>query len=170
MATAHTLGFPRIGAARELKFALERFWRGETSEAALEDTASNLRAQHWATQRRHGLDFVTVGDFALYDHVANHIQLFGCEPARFGFDGDDAPLARYFAMARGDRAHDACACGHDGAALEMTKWFDTNYHYLVPEFNEATAFELHSKRLLDEVSGARAAGAGTRAHLASSAG
>ena len=161
----HIPGFPRIGAARELKFALERFWRGESSEVALQETASNLRARHWETQRRHGLDFVTVGDFALYDHVANHIQLFGCEPARFGFTGEETSLARYFAMARGDSAHASCGCGHNGAALEMTKWFDTNYHYLVPEFNESTSFELYSKRLLDEVSEARAAGHKVKAVL-----
>ncbi|WP_426340717.1 5-methyltetrahydropteroyltriglutamate--homocysteine S-methyltransferase [Pseudoduganella sp. S-14] len=161
----HIPGFPRIGAARELKFALERFWRGESSEAALQETASNLRARHWETQRQHGLDFVTVGDFALYDHVANHIQLFGCEPARFGFTGDETPLARYFAMARGDSAHASCGCGHNGAALEMTKWFDTNYHYLVPEFSESTDFELHAKRLLDEVAEARAAGHPVKAVL-----
>jgi 5-methyltetrahydropteroyltriglutamate--homocysteine methyltransferase len=161
----HIPGFPRIGAARELKFALERFWRGETSAAALEDTASKLRARHWASQREHGLDLVTVGDFALYDHVANHIQLFGCEPARFGFTGQEPSLVRYFAMARGDGAHESCGCGHNGAALEMTKWFDTNYHYLVPEFNEATAFELHGRRLLDEVGEARAAGHRVKAVL-----
>jgi 5-methyltetrahydropteroyltriglutamate--homocysteine methyltransferase len=161
----HIPGFPRIGAARELKFALERFWRGESSEAALQETASNLRARHWETQQQHGLDFVTVGDFALYDHVANHIQLFGCEPARFGFTGEETPLARYFAMARGDSAHASCGCGHHGAALEMTKWFDTNYHYLVPEFSESTSFELYSKRLLDEVSEARAAGHKVKAVL-----
>ncbi|WP_028103295.1 5-methyltetrahydropteroyltriglutamate--homocysteine S-methyltransferase [Pseudoduganella violaceinigra] len=161
----HIPGYPRIGAARELKFALERFWRGEASEAALQETASKLRAQHWSTQRQHGLDCVTVGDFALYDHVANHVQLFGCEPSRFGFTGGEAPLARYFAMARGDSAHEQCGCGHNGAALEMTKWFDTNYHYLVPEFDESTAFELHSKQLLDEVTEARAAGHRVKAVL-----
>ncbi|WP_426167177.1 5-methyltetrahydropteroyltriglutamate--homocysteine S-methyltransferase [Pseudoduganella sp. R-34] len=161
----HIPGFPRIGAARELKFALERFWRGESSEAALQQTASNLRARHWETQRQHGLDFVTVGDFAFYDHVANHIQLFGCEPSRFGFSGDETPLARYFAMARGDSAHASCGCGHNGAALEMTKWFDTNYHYLVPEFSESTSFDLYSKRLLDEVSEARVAGHRVKAVL-----
>jgi len=161
----HVPGFPRIGAARELKFALERFWRGELSEAVLQDTASNLRARHWATQRKQGLDFVTAGDFALYDHVANHIQLFGCEPGRFGFKDSESPLARYFTMARGDSAHEACGCGHNGAALEMTKWFDTNYHYLVPEFSESTRFELQSQRLLDEVAEARAAGHPVKAVL-----
>lgn len=161
----HIPGFPRIGAARELKFALERFWRGEQTEAALQETARNLRAQHWKTQREHGLDFVTVGDFTLYDHVANHIQLFGCEPERFGFDGSEAPLARYFAMARGDGAHKSCGCGHNGAALEMTKWFDTNYHYLVPEFSADTAFSLHSEALLEQVAEARAAGHPVKAVL-----
>ena len=161
----HIPGFPRIGAARELKFALERFWRGDTDEAALLETASKLRARHWASQRQHGLDFVSVGDFALYDHVANHIQLFGCEPPRFGFNGSEAPLARYFAMARGSHAHESCGCGHNGAALEMTKWFDTNYHYLVPEFSEATAFDLQGQRLLDEVAEARAAGHAVKAVL-----
>ena len=82
----HILGFPRIGAERELKFALERHWRGEVSEAALEQTGKALRARHWALQRDAGLDYVTVGDFAFYDQVANHIQLLGCEPARFAFD------------------------------------------------------------------------------------
>ena len=180
----HIPGFPRIGATRELKFALERYWRGESSSAELETVGADLRARHWALQHQSGLDFVTVGDFAFYDHVANHIQLFGCEPARFA--GFTAPLERYFAMARGsdgDGTGAAASCGpgcaHAGhaapaasaagsagaAALEMTKWFDTNYHYLVPEFSESTAFELHSKRLLDEVAEARAAGHRVKAVL-----
>src|ERR1700757_1989886 len=130
----HIPGFPRIGAARELKTALERHWRGELAESELEQVGRELRARHWALQRDAGLDFVTVGDFAFYDQVANHIQLLGCEPARFGFDGArQSRLGRYFAMARGNGEHSACGCGrHDTAALEMTKWFDTNYHYLVP--------------------------------------
>src|SRR6185436_14595378 len=130
----HTLGFPRMGAQRELKAALERHWRGEIDAAALENTGRELRARHWALQRDAGLDFVAVGDFAFYDHVANHIQMFGCEPARFGFSGDEPELARYFTMARGVAAEhehgDGCGCGqaNGGAtpALEMTKWFDTN--------------------------------------------
>jgi 5-methyltetrahydropteroyltriglutamate--homocysteine methyltransferase len=154
----HTLGFPRIGARRELKTALESYWRGDIGAAALEDTARNLRACHWAQQALAGLDVVTVGDFALYDQVANHIQLFGCEPARFGFSGEESALDRYFAMARGDREHDAHCCGgqHNGHALDMTKWFDTNYHYLVPEFNSATRFRLDATRLLGEVAEAQA--------------
>ncbi|MDY0742962.1 5-methyltetrahydropteroyltriglutamate--homocysteine S-methyltransferase [Paucibacter sp. R3-3] len=155
MIKTHVLGFPRIGAQRELKFALERHWRGEIDTDTLEATAARLRAAHWRLQQQAGLDFVAVGDFALYDHVASLIQLFGCEPARFGFDGSEPPLQRYFAMARGAPTHahaEGCGCGAtDPQALEMTKWFDTNYHYLVPEFDEATAFSLHAERLLAEV-------------------
>ncbi len=156
----HTLGFPRIGARRELKTALEAFWRGDSSAAELRDTGRALRQVHWAQQAAAGLDFVTVGDFAYYDQVANHIQLFGCEPARFGFDGSESALARYFAMARGDRPHEGGCCGghHAGHALDMTKWFDTNYHYLVPEFDAGTAFSLHADALLAEVAEARALG------------
>ena len=158
MIKTHILGFPRMGEQRELKTALERHWRGELAADALEMQAARLRAHHWQLQQQAGLDHVTVGDFALYDHVANLIQLFGCEPARFGFTGIETPLQRYFAMARGTAAHthgDACGCGAtsgEGApALEMTKWFDTNYHYLVPEFDSGTSFALHPERLLAEV-------------------
>ncbi len=153
MIKTHILGFPRMGEHRELKTALERHWRGELSADELEAQASELRARHWALQKEAGLDHVTVGDFALYDHVAHLIQLFGCEPARFGFTGDETPLQRYFAMARGTTARSCCGGTHgDGPpALEMTKWFDTNYHYLVPEFDAATEFHLHPDRLLAEV-------------------
>jgi len=163
----HTLGFPRIGARRELKIALEAYWRGDASADALEATARALRERHWAEQALAGLDLVTVGDFALYDQVANHIQLFGCEPARFGFDGSEPALTRYFAMARGDRehAHDCCAGQHSGHALDMTKWFDTNYHYLVPEFDAASDFTLCAGRLLAEVAEAQALGHQVKAAL-----
>ena len=170
----HILGFPRIGAERELKFALERHWRGEVSEAALEATGRQLRARHWALQKEAGLDYVTVGDFAFYDQVANHIQLLGCEPARFGFDHQQSPLSRYFQMARGEEQHDHAGCSHgpaDGApasshyALEMTKWFDTNYHYLVPEFSPQTQFSLACERLVDEVAEAQALGHQVKAAL-----
>ena len=172
MIRTHILGFPRIGAQRELKFALERHWRGEIGADALEATGRELRRRHWALQRDAGLDLVTVGDFAYYDHVANHIQMFGCEPARFGFSGQEPELARYFMLARGaaagqehghGRTHDgASGCSHVAdtgkPALEMTKWFDTNYHYLVPEFDAQTTFRLASRRLLDEVAEAQALG------------
>jgi 5-methyltetrahydropteroyltriglutamate--homocysteine methyltransferase len=167
MIRTHTLGYPRMGAQRELKFALERHWRGELSAAELENVGRMLRARHWDEQRAAGLDFVTVGDFAFYDHVANHIQLLGCEPARFHFAAATPELARYFAMARGAGEGDsACGCTHrESPALEMTKWFDTNYHYLVPEFLPDTEFRLASTRLLDEAAQARALGHPVKAVL-----
>jgi 5-methyltetrahydropteroyltriglutamate--homocysteine methyltransferase len=166
MIRTHTIGFPRMGAQRELKFALERHWRGEIDAVALEAVGARLRERHWALQRDAGLDVVTVGDFAFYDQVANHIQLFGCEPARFGFTGRETDLARYFTLARGvadEHVHgEDCVCGQDGGggttALEMTKWFDTNYHYLVPEFDATTTFKLSATRLLAEVAQAQSLG------------
>jgi 5-methyltetrahydropteroyltriglutamate--homocysteine methyltransferase len=158
MTTIHTLGFPRIGKQRELKFALEKFWRGEIDATALETTASELRARHWQLQRDAGLDFVAVGDFAYYDQMLNHIQLLGCEPSRFGFTGAESELARHFTLARGVANEAPASCcsthqhdNHGTWALEMTKWFDTNYHYLVPEFSADTQFKLNSTRLFDEV-------------------
>jgi 5-methyltetrahydropteroyltriglutamate--homocysteine methyltransferase len=161
----HILGFPRIGAARELTLALESHWRGEMSEAALEATAQQLRARHWAVQRDAGLAYVTVGDFAFYDHVASHIQLLGCEPARFDFGAEQSPLSRYFTMARGGTSqaeHASCRHGH---ALEVSKWFDTHYHYLVPELSPQTRFSLAGERLLAEVAEAQALGHQVKAAL-----
>ncbi|WP_338769277.1 5-methyltetrahydropteroyltriglutamate--homocysteine S-methyltransferase [Massilia sp. METH4] len=160
----HIPGFPRIGAQRELKTALERHWRGESTAEELAEVGRTLRSRHWAAQRDAGLDFVTVGDFAFYDHVANHIQLFGCEPARFHFR-DEPALARYFTLARGRSGGERCGCGQEGAALEMTKWFDTNYHYLVPELDADTRFALASTRLFDEVAEAQALGHAVKATL-----
>ena len=172
MINVHTLGFPRMGENRELKFALEKFWKGEIPVEQLELTGRELRAKHWTLQRQNGLDFVTVGDFAFYDQVANHIQLLGCEPKRFGFSGQEAELSRYFTLARGvasEHEHDEqCgSCAHDAGspALEMTKWFDTNYHYLVPELHADTQFALGSQRLFNEVREAKALGHPVKAVL-----
>ncbi|MGM9486717.1 5-methyltetrahydropteroyltriglutamate--homocysteine S-methyltransferase [Ideonella sp. YS5] len=165
MIQTHILGFPRVGLQRELKFALERHWRGELGAEELEATGRALRRRHWEQQRDAGLGFLTVGDFAYYDQVAHHIQLFGCEPSRFGFQGSEPSLERYFTMARGvapasAHPHDeACGCSSTGThALEMTKWFDTNYHYLVPEFEPGTRFALAPERLLGELGEAQAMG------------
>ncbi|AOJ61935.1 5-methyltetrahydropteroyltriglutamate--homocysteine methyltransferase [Burkholderia ubonensis] len=152
MSTAHVLGFPRIGAQRELKFALERYWRdgqGADAERALVDTGSTLRAAHWAAQRDAGLDWVTVGDFAWYDHVLTTLAHVGGLPERFGFDARKLSLADYFAAARGNVAQ---------PAMEMTKWFDTNYHYLVPEYSPSTTFGAGVEWLFDEVREAQALG------------
>ncbi|KWD88484.1 5-methyltetrahydropteroyltriglutamate--homocysteine S-methyltransferase [Burkholderia ubonensis] len=152
MSTAHVLGFPRIGAQRELKFALERYWRdgqGADAERALVDTGVSLRAAHWAAQRDAGLDWVTVGDFAWYDHVLTTLAHVGGLPARFGFDARKLSLADYFAAARGNVAQ---------PAMEMTKWFDTNYHYLVPEYSPSTTFGAGVEWQFDEVREAQALG------------
>ena len=148
MALAHVLGVPRIGPNRELKFAQEAFWRGEIDEAALKAVASGIRQANWQRQHAAGLDCVTVGDFAFYDQMLNHVALLGCAPARFGF-GEARGLSEYFQLARGNA---------DCHAMEMTKWFDTNYHYLVPEFNPDTVFSLGTDWLFDEVAEAQTAG------------
>lgn len=149
----HNLGFPRIGARRELKFAQEAFWKGETSEAELLSTAAALREQNW--QRQAGLDCVPVGDFSLYDQVLDLSFTLGNLPARVqGLQGSE--LDQYFRVARGRSAHDSgCNCVHAG---EMTKWFDTNYHYIVPEFSAETRFSLNPSRLLAQVEEAQAQG------------
>ncbi|MGC9129247.1 MAG: 5-methyltetrahydropteroyltriglutamate--homocysteine S-methyltransferase, partial [Acidithiobacillus sp.] len=145
----HVLGYPRIGAQRELKFALESFWQGKSDAAALQSTAAQLRAANWAAQRDAGLGFATVGDFALYDHMLDTAALLGALPARFGFDPKALDLSQYFALARGNAAQ---------PAMEMTKWFDTNYHYLVPELDAATRFDGGVDWLFDRVREAQAAG------------
>ncbi|MEW6414782.1 MAG: 5-methyltetrahydropteroyltriglutamate--homocysteine S-methyltransferase [Pseudomonadota bacterium] len=148
MARAHVLGVPRIGPQRELKSALEAYWRGDIDEAALQSVASGIRQANWQRQHAAGLDFVTVGDFAFYDQMLNHVALLGCAPARFGF-GNTLGLAEYFQLARGN-----AAC----PAMEMTKWFDTNYHYLVPELKPETQFSPGTAWLFDEVAEAQTAG------------
>ena len=132
MAHTHLLGFPRIGAQRELKFALESFWRGESDAAQLHGTAAALRRHHWALQRDAGLTHVVAGDFSLYDGMLDLSVLLGALPARFGFDAKALTPAQYFELARGNAAQ---------PATEMTKWFDTNYHYLVPELAPDTRFD-----------------------------
>ncbi len=144
----HILGFPRIGAGRELKRAVEAYWKGATDQAALLETGRELRRRHWALQRDAGLDWVTVGDFAYYDHLHNATALFSAAPPRFGLPAA-IDLDGYFAMARGTAAQ---------PALAMKKWFDTNYHYLVPEVGTRTRFALNRDWLLPEVREARALG------------
>jgi 5-methyltetrahydropteroyltriglutamate--homocysteine methyltransferase len=153
MITVTHLGFPRIGARRELKRALESFWKGEIPAASLQDTARGLRARHWAMAREAGAGVVPCNDFSLYDHVLDTAVLFDAIPDshRALFDRD--PLAGYFALARGRQDGQ-----HDLRALEMTKWFDTNYHYLVPEFSADQHFGLRGDKPLAELREARTLG------------
>lgn len=156
--TTHNLGFPRIGAKRELKFALESYWRGESSKDQLTSVGAELRQRHWAHQAK--LDLVPVGDFSFYDQVLDLSFTLGNLPERVqSFHGD--ALDNYFRVARGRSAagaEDHTACCGGVAAGEMTKWFDTNYHYIVPEFTAATAFSLNASRLLAQVAEAKAQG------------
>lgn len=124
----HILGFPSIGKKRELKQALESFWKGSLSAEALLETSNDLKKRHWQVQKDAGLDFVTTGDFSLYDRMLDITCMLGAVPPRFAPCLDDSPLDRYFSLARGDVRRNI-------PALEMTKWFDTNYHYLVPEID-----------------------------------
>ncbi|OIQ98071.1 5-methyltetrahydropteroyltriglutamate--homocysteine methyltransferase [mine drainage metagenome] len=153
MVTTHNLGFPRIGAKRELKFALESYWKGLSSRDDLKTFGAQLRQRHWQDQFR--LDLVPVGDFAFYDQVLDMSFTLGNLPERVqGFQGDQ--LDNYFRVARGRSA--PTADGRDVAAGEMTKWFDTNYHYIVPEFTAATEFKLNTSRLLEQLAEAKVQG------------
>ncbi|MFC3814819.1 5-methyltetrahydropteroyltriglutamate--homocysteine S-methyltransferase [Lysobacter sp. GCM10012299] len=147
------LGFPRIGARRELKQALESFWKGQATSAELHATARELRARHWQLANEAGVDTVPCNDFSLYDHVLDTAVLFDAIPPthRELFEAD--PLAGYFALARG--LQDG---RHDLHALEMTKWFDSNYHYLVPQFQADQRFRLRGDKPLAELHEARALG------------
>ena len=149
MAIAHNLGFSRIGKKRELKRALESFWRRDIDGRQLQETAVDLRRQHWLLQRESGLDGIPVGDFALYDHMLNMTVLLGAIPDRFGFGGGEVNLDTYFALARGTP---------EQPALEMTKWFDTNYHYFVPEFTSRTVFRPAADQLHREIAEANSLG------------
>ena len=140
--SSHILGLPRIGAQRELKFALESFWRGESSEADLIQVADSIKHDNWRRQINAQQNLITVGDFALYDQMLNQSLLLGCVPKRFDFDANQITLKQTFELARGNAAQ---------PALEMTKWFDTNYHYLVPELARETSFSANAQNLLDDI-------------------
>ncbi|MBL4762662.1 MAG: 5-methyltetrahydropteroyltriglutamate--homocysteine S-methyltransferase [Gammaproteobacteria bacterium] len=163
MTISHNLGFPRIGAQRALKFALEAYWNHEISLDALEAVGAKLRASHWQLQSESGLDFVPVGDFSWYDHVLDMSCTLGVVPQRFLHSKGQhstgknstrpVSLDDYFAIARGvTRDNTRIAAG------EMTKWFDTNYHYIVPELTEDQTFNLHPERILNEIEQAQRLG------------
>lgn len=145
------LGYPRIGRHRELKFALEDFWRGRVSEADLLTTAKSLRQRTWQLQKDAGIDVIPSNDFSFYDQVLDALVLLGATPARFG--SGPVTLTRYFQMARNS---------NEQTAMEMTKWFDTNYHYLVPEWSEGLTFVPDSTKLLTEFKEAASMGIVTR--------
>ncbi|HEY4275521.1 MAG TPA: 5-methyltetrahydropteroyltriglutamate--homocysteine S-methyltransferase [Rhizomicrobium sp.] len=147
------LGFPRIGHHRELKQALEAFWSGASGLDDLQKTTAALRARHWFVQQKAGIDHIPSNDFSLYDQMLDTIAMLGAVPERFGHSGGTVETELYFAMARGRQ---------DAHAMEMTKWFDTNYHYIVPELSALTRFSSGSDKALSEYKEAKFLGVATR--------
>jgi 5-methyltetrahydropteroyltriglutamate--homocysteine methyltransferase len=145
MALSNISGFPRIGRNRELKFATEGYWRGQTSAEELAATAKAIRIENWKLMQDAGIDLIPSNDFSYYDQVLDTIALVGAVPERYGWNGGQVDLDTYFAMARGRQTDDV-----DVTAMEMTKWFDTNYHYLVPELGPNTKFSLSGSKPFDE--------------------
>ena len=166
-----TLGIPRIGPHRELKAALENYWSGLSDRATLDAAAAKLRAGRWERQRALGITVIPSNDFSLYDHVLDTSVMVGAIPAIYGWESGRVSLDTYFAMARGSHG-DAHAChthhhnhaenGAGAPAQELTKWFDTNYHYMVPEFSNDQVFRLSSIKPLYEFLEAKALGYLTR--------
>ncbi|WP_445682541.1 5-methyltetrahydropteroyltriglutamate--homocysteine S-methyltransferase [Radicibacter daui] len=168
-----SLGVPRIGPRRELKAALEAYWSGRSGAETLLDAAAGLRAANWARQKALGVDILPSNDFSLYDHVLDMSVVLGAIPAAYGWEGGPVSLDTYFAMARGRTGVHPAACGcgqpheagradHGVPALEMTKWFDTNYHYMVPEFEAGQRFCLASLKPVEEFLEAKSLGFHTR--------
>jgi 5-methyltetrahydropteroyltriglutamate--homocysteine methyltransferase len=145
MALSNISGFPRIGRNRELKFATEGHWRGQVSPEDLASTGRKIRLENWKLMKEQGIDLIPSNDFSFYDQVLDAVALVGAVPERYGWDGGEVDLPTYFAMARGRQAD-----GVDVTAMEMTKWFDTNYHYLVPELGPGTRFSLSATKPFDE--------------------
>jgi len=157
MPQSHTLGFPPLGPARELKRATEAYWSGKLSREGLLKAGAELRAANWRLQRAAGVDLVPSNDFSFYDRMLDTCALVGAVPERYGRVTDQVDLDTYFAMARGSQRD-----GRDVVAMEMTKWFDTNYHYIVPEFTRDQTFRLASTKPIDEFKEAKALGIDTK--------
>ena len=152
-----TIGYPRIGPKRELKKALEKFWKSEIKEDELQKVAKELREYNWKTQKENGIDLISSNDFSFYDQVLDMACLLGVVPDRYKWDGKNVNLETYFAMARGSQTSNL-----DASALEMTKWFDTNYHYLVPELKKNQVFKISSTKPFDEFNEAKQKGYNTK--------
>jgi len=144
----HNLGYPRIGNHRETKKAVEAYWSGKINYEQLLQSGKEVKIKNWQLQKELGLDLIPSNDFSFYDHVLDMILTVGAIPERYSHlsrSSDKARLDLYFAMAKGYQGN-----GSDITAMEMTKWFDTNYHYIVPEFSKKQNFWLSSLKFLDE--------------------
>ena len=157
MATSVNLGYPRIGEQREIKRALEAFWKGQKTQEELLETSRQIKAQNWKTQQESGIQQIPSNDFSFYDHMLDTIAMLGAVPERYEWSGDVVDLETYFMMARGGQKN-----GKDVSAMEMTKWFDTNYHYIVPEFSPDQQFRLSLLKALEDFQEAKALGIHTR--------
>ena len=157
MITTATIGYPRIGPKRELKKVLESYWKGDVDEIELQKTAKELRKNVWKVQKDNGIDLITSNDFSFYDQILDMICLLGAVPKRYKWSGNNVDLKTYFAMARGSQTKDL-----DVGALEMTKWFDTNYHYLVPELEKDQTFKISSNKPFEEYEEAKSFGFETK--------
>ena len=156
----HNLGYPRIGSHRELKKACELYWSGKSTLKNLFQVGRNLRLENWRLQKEAGIDLVPSNDFSFYDQVLDMSLMVGAIPQRYHeviMNKQNSELDLYFAMARGYQKD-----GLDITAMEMTKWFDTNYHYLVPEFHRDQGFKLFSTKAIDEFYEARESGMATK--------
>lgn len=153
MTKSHILGFPRIGVQRELKKAVESYWRGDINRTQLDQIGQQLRATNWKIQADAGLDYITVGDFSWYDHVLDTSAMLGVIPERFEHSDNVVDLNTIFCMARGQapQVKEAAACA-------MKKWFNTNYHYIVPEFNQDQSFRLSTDTLFTHIDEAQKLG------------
>lgn len=154
------IGFPRIGTLRELKFASEKYFRGEISSQELLDTAKNLRKIHWTIQKNEGIDFIPSNDFSFYDTLLDTAAALGIVPRRYK-ELNLSGLDTYFAMARGYQGESG-----DVKALAMKKWFNTNYHYIVPEVEDDTVIKLSADKLLNEYKEAKELGITTKPVIA----
>ncbi len=153
MSKNYVVGFPRIGEQRELKKALEAYWSGNTTFEKVEKIASELKARHWNYQKEANIDYISSNDFSLYDNMLDMAVTLGAIPKRFR---DLENQEQYFAMARGDK---------DRVAMEMTKWFNTNYHYIVPELSVEDSYRLNASKILDEYKEAKALGIKTKINI-----
>jgi 5-methyltetrahydropteroyltriglutamate--homocysteine methyltransferase len=153
-----TLGYPRMGEFRELKKAVESYWKGGMSEDELQAVARDIRQRNWLYQKKQGVSYIPSNDFSFYDQLLDTSCMLGVIPARFKHDGRMVDLSTYFSIARGN-THDSST---NQCASEMTKWFDTNYHYIVPEFDANTTFKLNSNKLFNEYTEAKQLGVETR--------
>jgi len=157
MTKSATLGFPRIGAFRELKKAVEGYWKNSITREELQNIAKEIRKNNWLAQKSSGISYIPSNDFSFYDHILATISMVGAVPPRFKFSGDKVDLDLFFAMARGVQKD-----GVDVVAMEMTKWFDTNYHYIVPEFSKNQKFKFLCTKIVDHYLEAKALGIETR--------